>query len=188
MLLNDIAVIIGMPRTGTTWLYENLKTHPDVCTSDYKEINRYLVDLTDDQYLDYLCDRSKRVKLDVSPFYFFDKDALIRIAANHDKVILLVREEREWMESLKAQFQKWEKNLDEMVSTKRYVYQLGGGKEVVFDYNSYQQEPYLCEVKSGFGGKLLVLVFSLVKREPVALLKKIESYLEIRNYFTAETC
>lgn len=186
MVLQDIAAIIGMPRTGTTWLYENLKAHPDVCTSDYKEINRYLLGLTDEQYFGFFGGGSGRVKLDASPLYYFDKEALLKIAANHDKVILLVREEKEWIASLRAQFSKWDPNVD--ARTTRFVYQLGGGKKLTFDYSTYQHDLYLREVKRIFGDKLLVLDYALLQREPITLLKLIEAYLGIRPYFNAETC
>lgn len=187
MLLKDIAVVIGMPRTGTTWLYENLKHHPDVCASDYKEINRYLLDLSDERYMGYFCDCSKKIKLDISPFYFFDKGALINIARNHDKVILLVREEKAWIESLRNQIAKWDKNVAEMEKTKIYLFNVGGRK-VVFDYNLYQHDQYLSEIRRIFGDNLLVLDFCLLQREPINVLKNIEAYLGIRSYFTSDTC
>jgi hypothetical protein len=184
MLLNDIAVVIGMPRTGTTWLYENLKTHPDLCASDYKEINRYLLEMSDEKYLDYFRGCSKKIKLDISPLYFFDTKALSAIANKHDKIILLIRQPEEWIESLNSQIKKYSGNVAEMSQSKKYNFPIQNGRTVVFNYGEYQHQQYIAEIKSIFGEKLLVLDFAILQNSPIAVLKTIECYLKISSHFT----
>lgn len=183
--LQDIAVIIGMPRAGTTWLYENFKNHPDVCVSDHKEINRYLLNISDQHYRKFFCGDLRKINLDISPLYFFDKGALESIAKNHDKVILVTRSPGEWIESLNSQVAKYSGDVEEFVRTGRYVLPVAGGSPVVFDYKSYEHERYINELKQIFNGKLLVLDFSLLQAEPIKTLKIIENYLGIRDHFTA---
>lgn len=184
--LKDVAVIIGMPRAGTTWLYENFKKHPDICVSDHKEINRYLLDMNDQHYLDFFSDAKKKVCLDISPLYYFDKEALIRVSENHEKVILLVRNQEDWIESLNNQVGKYSGDIDEFIRSKRYVFPVAGGDSITFDYGSYQHKAYISQIKNLFGEQLLVLDFALLQTEPIKVLKTIESYLQVGAYFNAE--
>lgn len=184
--LKNVAVVIGMPRAGTTWLYENFKKHPDICISDHKEINRYLLDMNDRHYLDFFSDSNKKVCLDISPLYFFDTEALARISANHEKVILIVRNQEDWIESLNNQVGKYSADINEFIRTKKYVLPVAGGEPIIFDYDSYQHELYIGQIKRLFGQQLLVLDFALLQTEPIKVLKIIESYLEVGAYFTAE--
>ncbi len=184
--LKDIAVIIGMPRAGTTWLYENFKKHPDICVSDHKEINRYLLDLNDQHYRDFFSNAQKKVCLDISPLYFFDKEALARISKNHEKVILIVRNHEDWIESLNNQVGKYSADIDEFIRAKKYVLPVTGGASLTFDYGNYQHDAYINQIKNIFGEHLLVLDFALLQTEPIKVLETIESYLQVSAYFTAE--
>ena len=186
MHLNDIAVVIGMPRAGTTWLYENLKSHPDLCVSDYKEINRYLLEVSDEKYLSYFPGCSKKIKLDISPLYFFDKQALSDIEKKHNKIILLVRNPDEWIASLNSQIKKYSADTEAMIQSKIYVFPIARGKTLTFNFAEYQHDVYINEIKSLFGKKLLVLEFANLKSSPIAVLKVIESHLGISGYFTED--
>jgi len=186
MSLGRIAVVIGMPRAGTTWLYENIKHHPDVCVSDYKEINRYLRELSDSQYLDYFRCGHGKVMLDISPLYYFAPSALSRIAQNHQKVILLIRNQQEWITSLQNQIRKYSGKVDEMMATGRYLLPVEGGKPIVFDYGCYRQESYLAHLRQMFGDRLLLLDYAMLESNPLWILGRVEQYLGIRPYFTPE--
>lgn len=187
-LLKNVAVIIGMPRAGTTWLYENLKNHPDIGVSDHKEINRYLLDKSDQQYLDYFPQANKRFNLDVSPLYFFDQHALTEISQKHEKVILVVRNQDEWIKSLNSQIGKYGGNVEEFIRTQKYIFPVTGGATISFDYATYQQDTYIEEIINIFGGRLLVLDFAMIDAAPIEALNTIEKYLGIRNYFAAGNC
>lgn len=182
-VLHDIVVVIGMPRGGTTWLYENIKAHPDVCVSEIKEINRYLLDMNDDKYRRLFKNSSRPFKFDISPLYYFDREALVEIARRHDKVILLEREPVSWLASMRKQIAKYNDAANEMASTGVFRFPVAKHRQVTFDAIGYDQQRYIAEVESVFGDRLLKLRFSDVEERPVALLKSIERFLGIRSYF-----
>lgn len=182
-MLHDIVVVIGMPRGGTTWLYENIKAHPDVCVSEIKEINRYLLDMSDDKYRRLFKDTSRRFKIDISPLYYFDREALAEIARRHDKVIFLEREPDSWLGSMRKQIAKYDNTADQMASTGVFRIPVAKHRTIIFDANEYDQQRYIAEVETIFGDKLLKLRFSDVEESPVALLSSIERFLGIRSYF-----
>lgn len=65
-----------------------MKSHQDVCALDYRGINRHLLELSDEKYPLYA---NKKISLDISSLYFFVKNALIEIAREPDKVVLIIR-------------------------------------------------------------------------------------------------
>ncbi|MBK8016240.1 MAG: hypothetical protein IPK20_05605 [Betaproteobacteria bacterium] len=181
--LERIAVVIGMPRAGTTWLYENLKHHPDLCASDYKEINRYLRAMSDAQYLDHFRGCEGRIMLDISPAYYFDRAALGEIAARHRFVILLVREPGEWIESLAAHIGRYDRKADRMASEGRYRMAIDRERSITFDHNTYDHERHLAEVRTLLGSRLLEIPFALLQSDPLQVLKRIERYLGVSDHF-----
>lgn len=181
--LKNIVVVIGMPRAGTTWLYENLKAHPDICASEYKEINRYLCSMNDEQYLNYFENCNGRLMLDVSPLYFFDLKALGKIAENHEKSILIVREADEWIQSLQMQIEKYGGDVPRMMETQQYILPIEGSLSITFDHSAYCHAEYISKISKIFGDKLLVVDFDTLQHSPLDTLKKVERYLGIKPHF-----
>jgi len=178
--LSKIAVVIGMPRAATTWLYENINRHPGVCVSDRKEINRYLTSMSEDAYLaNFAFDAAHQVGLDISPAYYLSDDALRRIQSAGHKVILLVREKSEWVESLRKQLRK--QGLVEESGI--YRIHIGHGDHLSFDSNKYDQQSRLDFVRRLFDN-ILIVEYKDVDRDPVALLGNIERFLGLESYFS----
>jgi hypothetical protein len=184
-VLHDIVVVIGMPRSGTTWLYENIKVHPDICVSEIKEINRYLLGMSDDKYRRLFKDPSRTFKIDISPLYYLDREALVEIARRHDKVIFLEREPVSWLASMRKQIAKYSNEADEMASTGLFRIPVAKHRDVMFNANAYDQKRYVAEIEATFGEKLHKVRFSDIEESPVALLNSIERFLGIRTYFNA---
>ncbi len=88
---------IGATRCGTTWIYEMLKKHPDVCVSEPKETDFFKLDDNKD-YESYFshCDPSK-IKGEFTPGYFDDPEVPERIknAQPQAKLILSLRDPAE---------------------------------------------------------------------------------------------
>lgn len=88
---------IGVPKCGTTWIYENLKKHPKICVSQVKETdfftkNREESDLKEyKQYFNH-CSKDK-IKGEYSVNYFHDERAPERISDffPNNKLILSLR-------------------------------------------------------------------------------------------------
>lgn len=185
-MFSNIAVVIGMPRSGTTWLYENLKLHPDACVSDVKEINRYLKDMSDQKYLAYFNGCNDRVMMDISPLYYFDLNALREISRRHDKVILITRDADDWIASLNKQVGKYNPQAKQMEASGRYSFRIDKGKAIEFDYQKYSHNQYLDEIKEIFGGKLLCLNYSMLTNDSYGFLKKVEQYLSLSSFFNPD--
>lgn len=186
--LQDVVVVIGMPRAGTTWLYENMKHHPDICTSDYKEINRYVRAVSDEEYMGYFSGCQGKLMLDISPLYYFDIRAIAEIAETHRFVVLVVRKPDEWIESLIAHIGKYDKRIDEMVAKQKYCIPVDRNQTITFDYAAYRHEKHLAEIRRIVSSTLLEIDFADLQRDPLAVLKTFERYLGIRDYFTAKNC
>lgn len=94
---------IGFMKCGTTWLYENLRAHPDVFVSDKKEL-RYFSNHFNEPLADYAAhfrDAGGRVAGEVSPVYATLPERRIRFIRKvmpDVRLILLLRDpvEREW--------------------------------------------------------------------------------------------
>lgn len=185
-MFGNVAVVIGMPRSGTTWLYENLKLHPDVCVSDVKEINRYLKEMSDEEYLEYFNGCDARVMLDISPLYYFDQNALREISRRHDKVILVTRDPDDWIASLNKQIGKYNPQAKQMEESGKYSFRIDKSKEIEFDYQKYSHNQYLDEIKEIFGDKLLCLNYSMLTDDSYGFLKQVEQYLSVSSFFTQD--
>jgi len=99
-----IAIVAGMPRSGTTSLYYFLGQHPSIFVPFLKETDFFSFNC--DRGLEWYCDlfremRAGQTGIDISPSYFYDPQAAVRIkAANKDaKVILAVRNPVEFVVS-----------------------------------------------------------------------------------------
>lgn len=85
---------IGAPRCGTTWIYECLKEHPQICASEPKELvffnkkKQYLRGI--DYYCSHFrhCDENK-IKGEISPQYMPSKGTAQRIKSYFPEVKLL---------------------------------------------------------------------------------------------------
>jgi hypothetical protein len=112
--------IVGQPKSGTTALYEMLRTHPQVFMPDFKEPRYYAGDLPSryneraaglepETYADYLSlfepARSDQLAGEASTAYIWSKAAAANIAAaNPDaKIIAILREPASYLRSMHLQ-------------------------------------------------------------------------------------
>lgn len=103
---------VGAARAGTTWLYENLSRHPQICMSRPKELHFFAertiftasnADLGWDWYeARFAHRRTGQLRGEVSPSYLVDAGAPARIRAAFPacKIIMLFREPAEALHSL----------------------------------------------------------------------------------------
>jgi len=174
-----------MPRAGTTWLYQNLKTHPEVSVTKFKETLHYLHSNDDEKLMAYFEDTSKKTLIDIDPIYYFDLDAIETISNKHTRVILIVRNEIDWKESIVAQSVRYgnTENLENLV----FPFPRGNGQSIYFDMKSYNQEEHLAKVEGFFGREnLLILDFDEIGANPVSFLGKVERFIGISNIFTKD--
>lgn len=88
---NLYVVGIGPGKAGTTWLFNELKRHPEVSTCQIKEPYFFTKNFyMGKQWYDSLFDDSKRVKFEVSNRYIFSSEALLENLKNFDGEVILV--------------------------------------------------------------------------------------------------
>ena len=98
---------IGAQKAGTTWLYENLKQHPEIYLSDQKELHYFDKKLNDSlfSYSRNFKNGLAKVKGEVTPAYSIlpvEKIRLIKKLMPQVKLILLLRNpiERAWSHAI----------------------------------------------------------------------------------------
>lgn len=91
-------ICIGAQRAGTTWLYECLKEHPDLFLPSQKELHFFnkAFDKGLPHYESFFseCANDKKLKGEITPNYYHDKQALQRIKDTIPavKLIYIIRE------------------------------------------------------------------------------------------------
>jgi hypothetical protein len=89
-----IAVCVGPIRSGTTWIYELLKNHPQCITTDPKETSFFCINYNKgiDWFLSKFQASNKNTKLcaDISPLYFLYHDELYRVKEFTDEVKIII--------------------------------------------------------------------------------------------------
>ena len=106
---NQIIIIAGMSRAGTTFLYHNLQKHPQVFIPPRKECGyfSYHYDRKHDWYLNFFKGiNPDQISFDISGMYFIDSRFIERILKFNPtaKVILGVRDPITWIFSLYEQY------------------------------------------------------------------------------------
>lgn len=84
-------LIIGFPRCGTTWLFEALKSHPDICVSSIKELNFFNknYDKGMEYYDSFFHDEKGQICGEASPNYIFAKNTISNIK-KHKKTLKFI--------------------------------------------------------------------------------------------------
>jgi hypothetical protein len=83
---------IGAQRAGTTWLYENLRTHPDIFLPKKKELRyfNFEYECGEEHYLENFADVGGESAIgEITPGYYWNHAALKRIAAYRPEMRLI---------------------------------------------------------------------------------------------------
>lgn len=181
-------IIAGMPRAGSTWLYYNLKNHPQIAMPKFKETFFFgsSFDRGFDWYYSlYDSDITGKVAFDVSPNYYCDDnffDNISQFDVEH-KIVLILREPAEWLVSLYSQLKSFTPN---MPTLEEYLDEI----RIDFDGGSYTIKPSQFEFegvvekfKKVYKGRLLLVNFEEIKKNPVRVLNKIEKFSGLDVYF-----
>ena len=188
--LPNIAIVAGMPRTGTTTLYHNLQKHPSVFVPFRKEIFyfSFYYDRGEDWYRGlYRNATPGQVCFDISPDYFYDNQVIERIIQFNPnaKVILGVRDPVEWILSLYNQLATSNLQIlpfEEFIQ--RFEFRVGDRKVYVEFQNVVTR--MIEEYQKAFGDNLLLYDFKLFQRDLLSVLRSIELFVGIAPYFEPE--
>lgn len=183
-----VFVIAGMPRCGTTFLYYKLQDHPSIFVPFRKETNYFATNHKKgvEWYRSLYKDMDRgQIGADISPYYFLHDKAIERIRAFDPgmRVILGVRDPAEFALSLYTQALSHTYGVPSFKEfLLNYTWRLGGGEipmSLTGDFVTRRIEEY----RSVFGENLMLFDYRLLKRDPLAVLQAIESFLELSAHF-----
>jgi hypothetical protein len=189
-----IFVIPGMPRAGTTFLYHNLQKHPSIFLPYRKEID-YFNSIYRYRGIDWFHSLFKGISEgqyagDISPACWFEPNTIKYIKDyNPDaKVILSLRDPAVFIVSLFAQKKSTHYDIPPTLKEfieKGYISKLTKkGKGVRFKFDDKEFIYKVEEYRDAFGKNLLIYDFDFFKMNQLAILRAIEDFLGIEQYFT----
>jgi hypothetical protein len=185
-------IIAGMPRTGTTSLFHILGTHPSLFQPFRKEVGYFL--FSHDRGADwhrrvYARMRADQIGLDVTPEYFFSREAISRMEqyGARARVALGVRDPVECAWSL---YREYRRRRFRMPAFERFVESFAyprGGTEIQFSLSGGDIGSRLDEWRLAFGDRLLLYDYRVLQTQPLRVLRVIETFLNIPPHFTDAT-
>jgi hypothetical protein len=185
----NICIIAGMPRAATTFLYHTLQQHPTAFVTARKETDFFSVNFYRgvDWYLSFFCDmREDQVGFDISPMYFLDDDSPSRIYAFNGrmKIILIIRDPIQWIVSFYKHMQaKSFRKIDFQNFILHYIYKKDN-KKLYLSFPLHFIEKRIKNFCNQFGENLLLCDYSVLKEAPLSLVKAVEKFAGLPDYFT----
>jgi hypothetical protein len=190
-LKNRIVIVPGMPRCGTTFLHYHLREHPNIFMAYFKEIDffGYHYDIGIKQYLkNFKSMPENAVGFDISPGYVADKESIdividrIKKFNPNIKIVLGARNPVDYAVSNYHQLDKYWYGMppfEEFI--KKFELRIGYNR-INMDLKNMVFE-VLEKYKKSFGKNLLIYNFDLIRKDPLAVLKAIEAFVGLPNYF-----
>ena len=181
-------IMVGMSRAGTTFMYHNLRKHPDLFLPSRKEIGYFAhhYDKGEGWYRSYY-DQSKedQVTVDICGVYFSDDNAISRIKNDfpESKIILSFRDPYEWIFSLYEQYEgsfrvpSFEEFLGGCVLERE-------GKRLHLDFTNNKIRKRVEEYMTTFEDRIFLYDFAEFERDPLAILCRLESFMGVRPWFS----
>jgi len=180
---------IGAPRSGTTWLFENLNKHPDICipkekdlrffvkrywgfkhkkTQNFRGIEWYIEKFT-------ACPKNK-IKGEVATLYLYDEKSASEIYEHFGKIKILVCL-RDPIERLWSDYRR-----------SLHKYNLPGLQETLETYPKYRDaglyHHHLSKFIEIFGeDNILIIPFQKIKMQPREILKDVYNFLEVETQY-----
>jgi hypothetical protein len=182
--MNNFCFFVGPGKTGSTWLYNNLRHHPDIkLPKNIKETNYYFDNNNPDFYYNKFFNygENKKINLDISNTYIYrDKIAEV-IKINHPdaKIIIGYRDSFERLKSMYL-FKIRNGQIPSKFSIKEA---LKDDKFNLIKHSKYFKlsEPYISRFEKK---NIFIFNFHLIKNNPKQLLEEINEFLNISNYLS----
>ena len=177
---------IGAPKSGTTWIYESLRKHSQICMSRPKGthyFNRPDYKQKADSYLSCFrhC-KSWQIKGEFTPTYFLEEKIWERIKEYNPEVKLIAclrnpieRAHSQYLHATSVGAKSW-KSFEEAIRD-------SSGKLLVpgFYYK------YLKKFFDNFPEEnILILIYEDIKDEPVKFIQKIYEFLKVDSNFSPD--
>ena len=191
-LKSRIAVVAGMPRSGTTFLYHTLGAHPAMFVPFIKETDYFSVnhDLGPRWYLGLFREMlPHQVGFDISPSYFVYPSTPNRMLQFNRsmKVVLAIRDPAEFATSLYCHLGNAAWRMPSFEAFIEHYEGKLGPSRVRLELRKNAVPKTLEAYRETFGDKLLLYTFELFKKEPLSVLQAIESFVGVPHHFSENT-
>ncbi|NOR59006.1 MAG: hypothetical protein GQ474_10840 [Sulfurimonas sp.] len=184
----NLIIIAGMPRSGTSYLYKALDDHPEIYMPIIKETNYFIynnnkgIDWFDSLYNN--ASPSQKM-FDISPFYFLDNEFFSHVKKfnKEQKVILLLRDPNEWIKSAYKQIKKQSykvESFEEFLNGHSIKFE---DKEYKIDFKTFDYIGVVERFRKEFKENLLLLDFDEFEKDKLKVLQKIEVFINVAPFF-----
>ncbi|WP_431065202.1 sulfotransferase family protein [Methylotuvimicrobium sp.] len=191
-ILDQIVIICGMPRTGTTYLYYVLQKHPNIFTPHRKELSFFCsnYDKGISWYESYFKNiQNDQLGIDISPVYFLDANAIDRInkASPKIKLVLCVRKPSDWIHSWYTQLGTRELNMPPFNDfIRKHWFKPTIGKKFLINLDNNFISKTIQQYMNAFEDRILIYHYDLLNKDPLAVLKALEKFLNVPSYFNID--
>lgn len=194
-LKEKIVFHVGMPRTGSTFLYSVFAHHPEVYLPPVKELNYF--NMHKEKPLSWYFDffkgmKKEKVAFDFFPSAFTGLEAIENILSFNPKakVILGVRKPSDFSVSCYKHFKliSPEDHLryEEFLKRGIKVYNPGHVSRMEMPVSNEEIIQRISHCLKRVKKNLLVYSYESIEKDPLKLLKSLESFLELKPYFNEE--
>lgn len=188
----------GMPRAGTTYVYEALRSHPGVYLPYRKELSFFSMryDRGESWYESFFNDsKPGQVCADISPDYFVHADANVRIRryAPDAKIVLAIRDPASWAVSFHRHLQTYSFRVPKFADFLK-VHRVPDNRLFRFKDNNHARQFHIQDglvrttieqYRKAFGRSLLLYSFSRFAANPLEVMRSIEAFLCIPHILSA---
>lgn len=188
---DNLVIIGGMPRAGTTYFYKTLGIHPGIYLPVIKELDYFHSKFNREEswYTAHFADASEEQKFfDISPYYFLNLNSLQRIKNfnENQKMIFILRNPVSWKDSMYAFYLRNRlsvvtKSRDEFFAG--YTIEDDSGKPEKCDLNNFDFVGRVNNIIELFAGNLMLVDFDYFTSDPLQVLKAMEAFIGVRGYF-----
>lgn len=190
----NIAFLVGMPRAATTFLYHNFNSHPELCIPFRRKSNYFSLHYSKGEkwFLSHFKDcPNTSIAIDTETMAFANSELLspqrIKDFNENAKVILCVRDPASWVVSLYNQIATFDNMIPDFENFLAGNYILvEDGVGTIFNMKGGDIYRRIKEYEELFADNILVLKFRSVTRDPKEALTKIEQFLGLSSFYTAE--
>lgn len=182
------AIMAGMSRAGTSFMYHNLQKHPQVYLPSRKEVCFFAHNFNKgiEWYKSFFNEKKENeVAIDICGVYFTHEDALERMKEldKDTKIILSIRDPYEWIYSFYEQYSgSFDMPLFKEFITKGCDINREG-ESIHIDFRNEKISKTLKAYLETFKGRIMIYDFAYFEKEPLNVLKAFEEFLEIESWF-----
>lgn len=172
---------LGVSRSGTTWTWNQLKKHPEVCTPERKEAKVFLHGEVKQNLKKYNKCEKRLYTGEYTPAYFINTKIthLIKKFSPHAKLLLMLRNpiERTFTQYKVVQWKDYgyvKETFDEWFSKDEVRARYANSNKYI------KTLPHWCKV---FGKKLKINFYDDLVENPLSYIQGVYKHIGIDNYF-----